>query len=103
MTMNEPHEEELSRLSKAFFRPRPAPTRAQTEAFVTAFMERLEDVRPTQPALHWLGRPWLVPALGLAFASMLLAMRIQPSGLFDSDSARLASMTSLAAGLEDAP
>jgi hypothetical protein len=84
------------RLSKIFFRPPQPPSEAQTEAFVARFLDRLEEERPGSALSWWLGRPWLVPALGLALASMLAFIRVQsplPAGLLDSDGVQLAMMS----------
>ena len=61
------------RLAKAFFRPAPAPTAFQTEAFVARVRARLpqEDASP----FAWLTGRWLVPAMGLGFAGLALSFR----------------------------
>lgn len=62
------------RLAKAFFRPAPAPTVFETEAFVSRVTARLP--RPAAAALSW---RWLAPALGLGFAALAFSFRAYPA------------------------
>jgi len=65
------------RLSKAFFRPSPAPTAFQTEAFVARVTARLPGSAPAP--LQWLTGRWLVPALGLSLALLAFTFRPYPA------------------------
>ena len=61
------------RFAKAFLRRPPAPTPFQTEAFVARVTARMAEPEPA-----WLTRltgRWLVPALGVSFAMLVLSFR----------------------------
>ncbi len=60
------------RLSKVFFRRPAAPNAFQAEAFAARVMARLP---PEADALSRLSARWLMPALGLSFASLVLSFR----------------------------
>ncbi|HXS99738.1 MAG TPA: zf-HC2 domain-containing protein [Elusimicrobiota bacterium] len=62
------------RLSRAFFRPAPAPTPFQTEAFVARVTARL-PAGAASAAPSWLSGRWLVPALGLSVAALAFTFR----------------------------
>src|SRR6185312_4446453 len=66
------------RLAKAFFRPSPAPTAFQTEAFVARVRARLPH-GAASAAPSWLSARWLVPALGLSFAVLAFTFRPYPA------------------------
>jgi len=65
------------RLAKAFFRPSPAPTAFQTEAFAARVTARLPGA--AAGPLAWLTGRWLVPALGLGFAVLAFSFRPYPA------------------------
>lgn len=95
------------RLAAAFFRPAPPPTPVQTEAFVARVMGRVRAEAARAP--WWMAR-WLVPALSLGLAMLLLVFSQAPSAsalpldtqlLVDGD-AGLAQVIAPDAGGEDA-
>ena len=64
------------RLTKIFFRRSPLPAPVATEAFVARVMARLPEAAPEPFA--WLFGRWLVPALSVSFAILVLSFQAYP-------------------------
>lgn len=86
--------EDWSRLGKVFFRAPTAPSRAQTELAVKKVMDRIES----EETHVWIPMRWLVPALGLVAASIMLAVAPTISEPVDGSEILTAAASSGAAG-----